>query len=105
LSPQTKTSDDLAATQSRYRAARKAFNEFDADDSGSIDVDELKALLKQFLQAKDEKEFDELTHEHMARADIDNTGTLTFSEFVTLYNLLTESQTESQTAQSTTTSA
>ena len=55
--------------------ARTVFQEIDADGSGAIGVDEIRALLRSWGLPPSE------AHEVMARADEDGDGVIEFEEF------------------------
>merc|ERR1712072_1384150 len=60
----------------------RVFSAADADGSGSLDIDELRALLKQVGIKATEKEFARITK----AVDADNSGTVDFEEFVAAFS-------------------
>lgn len=59
---------------------RDAFNMFDADRSGYIDREEVRALMKKLAQTLTEEEIDAI----MEEVDTDGDGEISFDEFRTL---------------------
>ena len=65
-------------TEKELKQLRKSFNEYDADGSGSVDIEELSAVMK----AVGIKVSDDELRAAVAEVDADGNGTLDFEEFV-----------------------
>ena len=64
-------------TDLQYNDFKTNFDKYDADGSGEIDPDELRAMLKSFGQNPSDKEFKEMVKE----IDEDGSGEIDFGEF------------------------
>ena len=69
---------DVVLTENQMNEIRDAFNQFDADGSGSIDVDELKTAMEALGFKPKKKEVIAM----IAEVDEDGSGTIDFEEFV-----------------------
>jgi len=65
-------------TQDQVDHFREAFNLFDTDGGGSIDIEELGSCLRSLGQNLNEKELSDM----IAEFDKENTGTITFDGFL-----------------------
>ena len=70
----------LKLSENQLEEFRECFNAFDKDGGGSIDSEELEALMKSLGQEPNEKELKKM----VALADIDGSGDIDFAEFVVL---------------------
>jgi len=68
--------------QEEHENLKAAFNVFDTDKNGRIDLQELKHLLKTLGEEVNDEELAEM----MAVADLDNNGTIDFEEFKIFMN-------------------
>merc|ERR1719433_1945780 len=59
---------------------KKQFMEFDLDNSGDIDIMELKQMMEKLGQAKTHLELKKM----IAEVDTTNSGTISYSEFLTM---------------------
>merc|ERR1712079_831714 len=64
----------------RLEAYKKQFMEFDLDNSGDIDIMELKQMMEKLGQAKTHLELKKM----IAEVDTTNSGTISYSEFLTM---------------------
>ena len=69
-------------SQERINMLRAEFAKYDADNSGHIDREELKNLLRDFGHHSGEVE------KYMKKYDLDSNGTLEFDEFAALLHKL-----------------
>lgn len=76
----------LQLTAAELRNMHRIFQEFDADKSGSIDRVELGNV----MEAMGHMLTDEQLHELLEQVDVNNSGDLSFSEFLHLINLWKE---------------
>ena len=74
----------LKRQMEEVRALQKKFDDIDADDSGVLDVDELKEFLVRILP-EDIKVTDEEVAKMMQDADSDGSETLDFEEFLAMF--------------------
>lgn len=68
----------MTLSQEEYEECRIAFNKFDQDGSGTIDVQELRAT----LQALGQSPTDEELFLMISSVDEDNSGEIEFPEFL-----------------------
>mmetsp|Transcript_55749 Transcript_55749/g.90842 ORF Transcript_55749/g.90842 Transcript_55749/m.90842 type:complete len:150 (+) Transcript_55749:67-516(+) len=64
----------------RLEAYKKQFMEFDEDNSGDIDIMELKRMMEKLGQAKTHLELKKM----IAEVDTTNSGTISYPEFLTM---------------------
>ena len=64
---------------------REAFKMFDADNSGSIDTEELKEAMQALGQSPTDEEVEDLVRQ----VDVDESGTIDFGEFCQLMENIT----------------
>lgn len=81
LSPRRKRGPKSALTEEDMEELREAFNLFDTDGSGSIDVRELKAAMRALGFAVKKAEIRAMLEENGVRLD-ETGGTIDFSSFV-----------------------
>eukprot|EP00741_Cyanophora_paradoxa_P007661 tig00001164_g7410.t1 len=73
----------MVLTQQEIDACRDAFDRFDKDNSGAIDVWELKSTLAELGQAPSEEELFQM----ISQVDDDGSGGITFSSFLKLIEI------------------
>lgn len=80
--------------------ARQAFRKYDADNSNSIDAEELRTVLADmnFFEGLDEGAQENLVMTALKEVDSNNDGQLSFSEFTTCYNKLKSKCEEKESA-------
>jgi len=72
--------DDYPDLNERLESYKKQFMEFDEDDSGDIDIMELKRMMEKLGQAKTHLELKKM----IAEVDTTNSGTISYPEFLTM---------------------
>ena len=72
-----------SASNDPIAEARRIFERFDADRSGSIDLDELRQAMRTMDPHLDDAEIERLVHE----CDDDGSGEVSFDEFCTLFHI------------------
>ena len=72
--------EEFNITEDQFKEFKDAFDLFDIDGSGTIDKKELRAVMKASGQELSDKEIDKL----MLKADADQSGAISFTEFVKL---------------------
>ncbi|KAL9989273.1 hypothetical protein ACROYT_G003806 [Oculina patagonica] len=72
--------DDYPDLNERLEAYKKQFMEFDEDNSGDIDIMELKRMMEKLGQAKTHLELKKM----IAEVDTTNSGTISYTEFLTM---------------------
>eukprot|EP01112_Ceratiomyxa_fruticulosa_P016555 TRINITY_DN5021_c0_g1_i1.p1 TRINITY_DN5021_c0_g1~~TRINITY_DN5021_c0_g1_i1.p1 ORF type:complete len:220 (-),score=55.61 TRINITY_DN5021_c0_g1_i1:69-728(-) len=78
--------DDLTLTPEEEAEARAEFRKYDADGSGTIDKQELRALVVASLSKKmGEGMINRLVDSHMQLADKDGSGSVSVEEFLVLW--------------------
>nr|CAC38780.1 allograft inflammatory factor 1 [Suberites domuncula]CAC85493.1 Allograft Inflammatory Factor 1 [Suberites domuncula] len=70
--------DDVEDLEERLEAYKKQFMEFDEDNSGDIDIMELKRMMEKLGQAKTHLELKKM----IAEVDKNNSGTIHYNEFL-----------------------
>ncbi|XP_064395943.1 allograft inflammatory factor 1-like [Halichondria panicea] len=70
--------DDVENLEERLEAYKKQFMEFDEDNSGDIDIMELKRMMEKLGQAKTHLELKKM----IAEVDKNNSGTIHYNEFL-----------------------
>ncbi|CAH3037413.1 unnamed protein product, partial [Pocillopora meandrina] len=72
--------DDYPDLNDRLEGYKKQFMEFDEDNSGDIDIMELKRMMEKLGQAKTHLELKKM----IAEVDTTNSGTISYTEFLTM---------------------
>lgn len=72
--------EDYPDLNERLEAYKKQFMEFDEDNSGDIDIMELKRMMEKLGQAKTHLELKKM----IAEVDTTNSGTISYPEFLTM---------------------
>jgi Ca2+-binding EF-hand superfamily protein len=78
-------------TQRINKLAKKLFVRFDIDGSSTLNLLELKAVLRKLdvhKECETEAQFDQMAADELQKADLDGSGTLTFDEFKAYFNAL-----------------
>eukprot|EP01006_Ploeotia_vitrea_P054005 TRINITY_DN67836_c9_g3_i1.p1 TRINITY_DN67836_c9_g3~~TRINITY_DN67836_c9_g3_i1.p1 ORF type:complete len:623 (-),score=88.77 TRINITY_DN67836_c9_g3_i1:111-1979(-) len=74
-------------TAEEARLMRDLFKTYDKDNSGNIDVHELKEIWKQVWRWATDKEVEKVAERVLQQVDADNSGTVEFEEFMKILDL------------------
>ncbi|XP_031560363.1 allograft inflammatory factor 1-like isoform X3 [Actinia tenebrosa] len=72
--------EDYPDLDGKLESYKKQFMEFDLDNSGDIDIMELKKMMEKLGQAKTHLELKKM----IAEVDTTNSGTISYNEFLTM---------------------